>query len=82
MVNTSEMEQTAAGLCPVDTGTMKRDLSVSTEITPTEGTIGVHVLYGPYVEWGTRFMAAKPFIKPAFVKQKGQFIKDLERCMK
>lgn len=38
--------------------------------------------YSPYLEYGTRFMDAQPFVKPAFEKQKGEFKKDLKDLMK
>lgn len=38
--------------------------------------------YAPYLEKGTRFMEAQPFVKPAFDEQKKQFKKDLERLTK
>ena len=41
--------------------------------------VGPTMDYDPYVEWGTRYMEAEPFAKPAFDEQKVQFKKDLER---
>jgi len=38
--------------------------------------------YSSYVEWGTRFQNAQPFIKPSYDKQKIQFKKDLDRLFK
>jgi HK97 gp10 family phage protein len=35
--------------------------------------------YSPYLEHGTRFMEAQPFVKPAFDEQKKQFKKDLDK---
>lgn len=36
----------------------------------------------PYVEYGTRFMEAEPFVNPAFEKQAPIFIKDIEDLVK
>ena len=41
-----------------------------------------HTDYSAYVEYGTRFQSAQPFVKPAYNVQKGVFIKDLERLLK
>jgi HK97 gp10 family phage protein len=38
--------------------------------------------YDPYVEYGTRFMEAEPFVNPAFEKQAPVFIKDIEDLIK
>lgn len=35
--------------------------------------------YDAYVEFGTRFMDAEPFVKPAFDTQKQKFISDLKK---
>ncbi|PCS15925.1 hypothetical protein RU91_GL000762 [Lactococcus lactis subsp. lactis] len=46
------------------------------------GQAGPHTDYSAYVEYGTRFQSAQPFVKPAYNEQKGLFIKDLERLLK
>jgi HK97 gp10 family phage protein len=38
--------------------------------------------YAPYLEHGTRFMEAQPFVKPAFDEQNKQFQKDMKRLVK
>lgn len=38
--------------------------------------------YSPYVEYGTRFMDAQPFVKPAFEEQKELFKRDLQKLMR
>ena len=38
--------------------------------------------YAPYVEWGTRFMNAQPFMRPAYYAQKEQFKHDLGKIVK
>ena len=38
--------------------------------------------YAPYVEWGTRYMEAQPYMKPAFNEQKEQFRRDMNRLTK
>lgn len=46
------------------------------------GTVGMPMEYNPYTENGTRFMAAKPVLKPVFDSQKTQFQTDLEKLLK
>lgn len=56
-------------LCPVDTGRL-RD-SITWELGTVGGLpaarIGTNVEYASYVETGTRYMAAQPFLRPALV---------------
>ena len=37
--------------------------------------------YDKFVEFGTRFMKAQPFLYPSFFRQRGIFIKDLENLI-
>jgi HK97 gp10 family phage protein len=64
------------------TGTTKR--SVGLEITDDGFTAesGAETEYAPYLEYGTRFMDAQPFIRPAFEEQSKQFQKDLQNLVK
>ena len=38
--------------------------------------------YAPYVEFGTRFMEAQPFVKPAYEEQKEKFERDMKKLVK
>lgn len=63
------------------TGTTKRSIHLSMPDDLT-AVVGPSTEYSPYLEWGTRFMSAQPFVGPAFNAQKGLFINDLKRLMK
>lgn len=41
---------------------------------------GTH--YSPYVEYGTRFMSAQPFVRPAFKQQVPIFKSDMKKLVK
>ncbi|WP_288638833.1 hypothetical protein [uncultured Lentilactobacillus sp.] len=45
-------------------------------------TIAPHTEYFPYLEYGTRFMAARPTLKPAFAYQSVLFINQLKAVMR
>ncbi|WP_283650857.1 HK97-gp10 family putative phage morphogenesis protein [Ileibacterium valens] len=47
-------------------------------------TVSVYpqVEYAPYVEYGTRFMKAQPFVKPAYEAVVNQFLNDMKDVMK
>ena len=79
--NGAEMQTKAQQNAPVDTGALKRsigleitDSGMSAEIEPTAE-------YAPYVELGTRFMEAQPYLKPAFDDQKEKFKRDMKKLV-
>ncbi|NJP37921.1 HK97-gp10 family putative phage morphogenesis protein [Alkalicoccus luteus] len=37
--------------------------------------------YSPYLEYGTRFMAAQPFVRPSFDVESQLFIEDLRKLI-
>ncbi|MDT2914127.1 HK97 gp10 family phage protein [Lactococcus lactis] len=80
--NTSKMTANMQNLVPVDTGNMKRSIKMEITDGGFSGQAGPHTDYSAYVEYGTRFQTAQPFVKPSFDVQKGVFIKDLERLLK
>ncbi|MRM77570.1 hypothetical protein GJI91_01210 [Lactococcus lactis subsp. cremoris] len=80
--NTSNMTANMQKIVPYDTGHMKRSIKMELTEGGFSGVAGPHTDYSAYVEYGTRFQAAQPFIKPAFDVQKGVFIKELERLLK
>lgn len=72
------VESAAKGRCPVDTGRLRSSIRIQTGesdafvisviVAATTGarvTIGSDVEYSGFVEQGTRFMRAQPFLSPA-----------------
>ncbi|MFC3212725.1 HK97-gp10 family putative phage morphogenesis protein [Planomicrobium okeanokoites] len=79
---TSEMNRLAQRKAPVDTGELRRSItSVYTDNGMT-GQVSAGMHYSPYVEYGTRFMTAQPFMRPAYQATKAEFITDLERLVR
>ena len=65
------------------TGATKRSISVNSgKIDRFKYRVAPGTHYAAYVELGTRYMSAQPFIKPAFDDQKALFKRDLERLVK
>jgi phage protein, HK97 gp10 family len=59
----------ARALAPVKTGNLRRSIHIeTTEKSPTRvvASVGPHVDYAIYLEYGTRRMHARPFLRPAF----------------
>lgn len=79
--NTSEMQGRAQDLCPVDTGTLKRSIGLEMRDDGNTGVVFATAHYSEYVELGTRFMKAQPYIGPAFDSQKERFLSDLKKAV-
>lgn len=64
------------------TGTTKR--SVTLDILPGGMTAeaGPTTEYAEYLEFGTRFMDAQPFVKPALEKQETKFKRDMQKLVR
>lgn len=64
------------------TGNLKR--SIGLEITDGGLTAEVEPMaeYAGYVEVGTRFMEAQPYLKPAFDEQKKKFESDMQKLVR
>lgn len=81
--NGSDMNRNSQRLAPVDSGYLKRNITQEISADGLKSTVEPkNVDYAGYVELGTRFQEAKPFMKPAFDVQKKIFKNDLDRLTK
>ena len=71
-----EIERDAKLNAPVDTGMLRA--SITSTGSGSEYEIGTNLEYAPFVEYGTRYMAAQPFLFPAY--EKG--VRDLQKRLK
>lgn len=79
---TRKVQSSAKDLVPVDTGILKNSIKTDFDEDRREGRIYTSVEYAPHVEYGTRKMKGKAFLRPAFNLNKQQIKKDLENAMK
>lgn len=67
------------------TGETKRSVTAA-GLNITDGGLtaeaGATTEYAPYLEHGTRFMEAQPFVKPAFDEQSEHFKRHMKRLVK
>lgn len=82
VMNTTEMHRKAQRNAPVDSGNLKRNIRYYQENGGFTGKVASEAEYAPYQEYGTRFQAGTPHVRPAFHKQKSKFINDMKRLMK
>lgn len=64
------------------TRTLKRSIRLDISGNGMAATVEPTAEYAAYVELGTRFMEAQPYLKPAFEEQKKQFEKDLKKLVR
>ena len=64
------------------TGTTKRSIGLNMADGGFTAEVEPTTEYSPYLEYGTRFMDAQPFVKPAFDEQKAQFQKDMQKLVR
>lgn len=81
-LNGSELQRKAQRNAPVDTGTLKRGIGLELSDGGLTATAAASAEYSPYLEYGTRFMEAQPYMKPAFNEQKEKFRQDMNRLTK
>lgn len=62
---TLDVEARAKEVVPVDTGTLRRSIHSVFENGGLTGICGPSVTYAEPVEFGTRHMAARPYMRPA-----------------
>ncbi len=89
-LNTAELTQKAKDRAPISTektnpggahGQLKRSIIPSVGSGGLVGKVNATVDYAEYVEMGTRFMAAQPYMKPAFDQQKEVFLDDMKKLI-
>ena len=64
---------------PTTTGDTARSITLTILDDGFTAKVAPETDYSPYVEYGTRFMPAQPFVRPAFDIVKPQFLEDLKK---
>ncbi len=62
--------------CPVDTGRLRNSILYK-KIDAYSCTVNTNVTYAPYIEFGTRHMAAQPFLYPAYALAMQELLDEL-----
>lgn len=80
--HSTDINRHAQKQAPVDTGELRRSIRTEYEEGGLVGVTRATAHYAPYVEYGTRFMTAQPFMRPAFYNSAWSFKEDLEKLVK
>lgn len=62
-------------------GTTKKLTRLNISDNRLTAKVGVGTEYAPHVEYGTRFMEAEPFLRPAMKKIRPKFFRDLRKAV-
>lgn len=64
------------------TGATKRSVGLEFQDSGMTAESGPETEYSPYLEYGTRFMDAQPFVRPAYDEQKQKFKSDMQKLVR
>jgi HK97 gp10 family phage protein len=64
------------------TGQTKRSVNLEIKDGGFTAESGPTTEYSPYVEYGTRFMDAQPFVRPALEEQASKFKRDMQKLVR
>lgn len=78
---TLSIEARSKAIAPVDTGTLRRSIHSIFENGGLRGLVGPSVDYGKYVEFGTRRMSARPYMRPAAEAVMPQFVASVKAAL-
>lgn len=78
---TFDVEARSKALVPVKTGTLRRSIHSVFENGGLTGIVGPSVLYGKFVEFGTRHMGARPYMRPAAEQGLPKFAAAVKRAL-
>lgn len=78
--HTGELAEKSQRKVPVDTGHLKRSMITEVSADGEEGTVKYTADYAGYIEKGTRFMPAQPYLEPALNEVREKFLEDLAKA--
>lgn len=64
------------------TGKTKRSIHLEITDGGFAADVGPTTAHSPYLEYGTRFMDAQPFVKPSYDVQKAKFKSDMHKLVR
>lgn len=77
--NGKSLQEAAQRKAPVDTGTLKRSIGLEIRDGGLTAEVEPTAEHAAYVEYGTRYMNAQPYMRPSYTAQKEQFKSDLKK---
>ena len=78
----TKMQKNADFTKGYQTGTTKRSIGLDITDGGMAAEVEPETEYSPYLEYGTRFMEAQPFVRPALEEQAKQFKRDMQKLVR
>ena len=78
----NKMDRNANFVKGYQTGTTKRSIRLDVTDFGLTAEVGPTTEYSGYLEYGTRYMAAQPFVKPSLEEQEKKFRSDMKKLTK
>lgn len=78
----SKIQEKAEFTKGYQTGQTKRSVTLEIKDGGFTAEAGPTTEYAPYVEYGTRFMEAQPFVHPALEEQASKFKRDMQKLVR
>ena len=76
-----EWEKGKGSVFKPQTGNLKREIKLDIKDGGMTAEVWSEAEYAPYVELGTRYMEAQPYLKPALEKQETNFKKEMRKLV-
>ena len=76
-----KVADSARSNCPVDTGELQGSIQVEMQ-SEFEGHVVATAEHAPYVEFGTVYMMAQPYMAPAVEEHRTSFVRDTKSKVK
>ncbi len=82
-VGAFKVEGLAKDLVAVATGRLRASITTDdSDIAVLIMRVGTNVFYGPYIEFGTKRMPARPYLFPAFFAYENEIVKAIGRVLR
>ena len=78
----ASLQRNAQRNAPVRTGNLRRSIGLDIEDGGFAAVVTARADYAAYVEYGTRYMPEKPFLRPAFEQEEDSFKKDITNLLR
>ena len=78
----SKIQEKAEFTKGYQTGQTKRGVTLEIKDGGFTAEAGPTTEYSPYVEYGTRFMDAQPFVRPALEERASKFKRDMQKLVR
>ena len=82
-IGANQIETLAKQTAPFKTGRLSASITTDLrELALLVAKVGTHVTYAPHQEFGTKFMAAQPYLYPSFFSYENEIVKAIGKVLR